>query len=156
MNKVFQYNQRFSRAAELAKTTVEPHYIEPQKKSDVPETTKQLLDLIFSVDPVTHLPKGDLSMFLSPKTNAEVRLFIEQNLMNPQQEGQGLSLPTETVNQLRETITDDDIASFSRNYNETTEDYAERIAQSLNKMRFDVYRRKHKLAIEKAINGSGN
>lgn len=45
--------------------------------------TKQLFDLVFSVDPVTLLPSGDLAMFMNENTSPEVRRAIEMNLMSP-------------------------------------------------------------------------
>ena len=52
-----------------------------EKIPEQPDKNKALLNLIYGVDENTGLPCGDLSMYLSPKTNPEVRNFIEMNLM---------------------------------------------------------------------------
>ena len=96
-----------------------------------PETIKEqnpLYSLIFTKDSRGVLT-GDLGMFLSPKTNNEVRQFIEENLLNENASEKGLSLPQSAVNELRENISDDDIANFSRNHGESAEQYAYRIGK---------------------------
>lgn len=138
-NKIFAYNNRFNT---LSNITFKQGKREI-RRVDVPDKYKQLLDLIYKVDPVTGLPSGDIGIYLSDSANAEVKDFVRQQLMRPSiDDGQGLSMSTSTINQLRQTITDDDIAQFSRDDNETVEDYAERISQSLNRMRFDAYKKR--------------
>lgn len=139
MNKVYAYNNRFALLANIVFKDAKRE----KKSPDVPEKYKQLLDLIYKVDPITGVPSGDIGIYLSDSANAEVKAFVQQQLMNPVIDtGKGLSLSTNTINQLRETITDDDIAQFSRDDNESVEDYAERISQSLNKMRFEAYKKR--------------
>ena len=37
-----------------------------------------ILDLIYSVDPLTNLPSGSIEQYLSDKTNSQVRDYIEK------------------------------------------------------------------------------
>lgn len=105
------------------------------ENSDVIEPNQQLLDLIFGVDEVTGLPVGDLSYYLGENTNPEVKRFIELNLLSENADSGSLSLPTDVMNKMRETITDDDIARFSRCKDESKEDYACRINDFFNQER---------------------
>lgn len=96
----------------------------------VPNVSKDdpLLNLIFAKDERGCFV-GDVSQFMSDKTNPEVKLFIQQQLMNPNSSEKGLSLNTEQVNKLREIISDDDVARFSRNHGESPEQYALRLGK---------------------------
>lgn len=99
-------------------------------KDPEPNVSKEnpLLNLIFAKDERgCHV--GDISQFMSDKTNPEVKLFIQQQLMNSNSSEKGLSLNTEQVNKLRKVISDDDIARFSRNHGESPEQYAMRIGK---------------------------
>lgn len=87
-----------------------------------------LLQLIFAPNERGCLT-GDLSQFLSDKTNAEVRQFISQQLLQENPNQQGLSLSDSALNALREHITDDDIANFTRNHGESPEQYAYRLGK---------------------------
>lgn len=119
-----------------------------EKIPEQPDKNKALLDLIYGVDENTGLPCGDLSMYLSPKTNPEVRNFIEMNLMRDNSDGKSqVSIPNEVLNQMRATITDDDIARFSRGGDESREDYALRVRNYLDseKERISSERRKKQL-----------
>lgn len=99
-----------------------------QKPVKVESKENPLLSLIFGVNERGCLT-GDLSQFLSSKTNAEVRQFISEQLMAENPSEKGLSLSDSAVNQLREFISDDDIAQFSRNHGESPEQYAYRIGK---------------------------
>lgn len=121
MNKIFEYSFRLNRP--LSPVMMKEH----KRDFDVRQPDQTLLDLIFSSDPVTGLPQGDLAVFTGDNANPEVKLFIQQNLMNENPELNGLSnLPTEVTNHFK-TLTDDDIATFSRNNNESREEYAYRL-----------------------------
>ena len=45
------------------------------------DASKATLKAIYSLDPVTRLPTGDIAMFLSDKTSPEVKNYILANLM---------------------------------------------------------------------------
>ena len=99
-----------------------------EKPKKVESKENPLLNLIFAPNERGCLT-GDLSMFLSEKTNAEVRQFISQQLLTENPNQKGLSLSDSAVNALREHITDDDIANFSRNHGESPEQYAYRLGK---------------------------
>lgn len=108
------------------------------KSPDVAEPNKQLLDYIFGKDPVSGHPSGDLSVYLGEKSNPEVKAFIQTNLMQPLIDDKGgLNLSSDELNKIRGTITDDDIAQFSRNHDETREEYADRIRLYLSKEKYE-------------------
>lgn len=103
---------------------------------DTPEPAKQLLDLIYSRDPVTGLPSGDLAMFLNEKANPEVKAFIESSLLkNNENLGDGLSIPQDMLNAARKVIGDDDIAFFSKATSESSTDYASRMNKFFDSQR---------------------
>lgn len=106
--------------------------IEPvsDKKDENP-----LLNYIYSVDQHGN-PVGDVAMFLGDDTRDEVKQFIKQNLLTPVNDSSsGLSLPVEVVNKMRSTISDDDIAKFSRSRDESVEEYAYRLRQHFDDIR---------------------
>lgn len=96
--------------------------------SDVKKKDSQLLNYIYSVNPVTGLPQGDLAVYLGDKANPQIRAFIEMNLLQETENSKScFRLPDEVINKFREHISDDDIAAFSRNHGETKEEYADRM-----------------------------
>lgn len=102
---------------------------------DVKNPQDTLFDLIFGVDPTTGLPVGDLSFYLGDKTNPEIKAFIQDQLLRENSISDGLSnLPTEVTNKFR-TLSDDDVALFSRNHDESNEEYAYRIRYYLSSER---------------------
>lgn len=119
-----------------------------EKISEQPDVNKALMDLIYGVDENTGLPCGDISMFLSPRTNPEIKAFIDMNLMRDNSDGKSqVSIPNDVLNKMCTTITDDDIARFSRGGDESREDYALRIRNYLDseKERVSSERRKKQL-----------
>ena len=106
---------------------VKPEFIDGET-ADVHSEIEEIFKYIFGTDPNTGLPVGDLAIYLGNKANPEIRNFIEQNLLQPVQEAKsGLSLSQDAINAFNKRITDDDIAQFSRNANETREEYADRM-----------------------------
>lgn len=63
----------------------EPLQVEVLKKDTV-NPDDVLFKVIYSLDPETGLPKGDLQMFLSVDTSPEVKDFIQKNLLRPSAE----------------------------------------------------------------------
>ena len=96
-------------------------------RQDVNDKDKALLDLIFSRDPVNGIPCGDLAIYLGDKANTEVKRFIEMNLLQPSVDSGGVDMSTEMTNKIRSSITDDDIARFSRGRDDSKEEYAVRM-----------------------------
>lgn len=51
-----------------------------------------ILKEIFSVDPVSGLPVGDLAYYLSPNGNPQVKEWLETNLLKPRAASVGSSI----------------------------------------------------------------
>lgn len=151
MNKIQLYNSRFDIPA---KRTYEKGVSLLVPKFDVKDKNKQVLDLIFGVDPNTGLPSGDLSQFVNDKVNPEVRLFIEQNLLIPRESNSGLSIDQDTVNKMNANLTDDDIAKFSRNHGESKEDYALRLKDYFEREKFERSRKREIARLKRIIDES--
>lgn len=111
--------------------------IVPEATPDTVRSDNELLNYIYGIDPVTGHPIGDLAFYLGENTRPEIRTFIETNLMRDMSSDSKspLHLPTEVVNKFRSELSDDDIAAFSRNHGETSEDYANRIKTFLDNER---------------------
>lgn len=73
---------------------------------------------IFSVDPVSGLPKGDIQYYLSKDGNPDVKRWLENNLLSPRVSS-GRSTP--------EGVTDDMIVEMSRMRDESVEAYSSRL-----------------------------
>lgn len=131
MNKLFRFAKGNSPCECL------PDIIEDERR-DTKSSNDALLDYIYGVNPETGLPIGDLSFYLGKDTRSEVRTFIETNLLLDMSnvDSSPIDFPTEVVNKFRSTITDDDIANFSRNHGETREEYASRIKSWLENERY--------------------
>lgn len=87
----------------------EPSWIESNLKS--------MLDEIFSVDPVSGFPKGDIQYYLSSEGNPQIKQWLENNLLRPRMSG----------SQSLEGVTDDLRAEFARKSGESVEDYQSRL-----------------------------
>lgn len=117
--------------------------IDVQAKNDVPQKLKQLVDVIYSVNPKLGYPQGDLAIWLSDNANPEIKDFIQRNLqMNPG-ESSPVEMSTDLQNQLKRAITDDDIAAFSRRRDETSEEYSDRIYGYLQDMKLKADAKKY-------------
>lgn len=90
---------------------------------------QNMLDEIFSVDPVSGLPKGDIQYFLSKDANPDVRLWLENNLLAPRAKQNGSSI---------EGVTDDLIAEMSRKAGENYIDYSARLASIRDSAMADI------------------
>lgn len=89
-----------------------------------------ILDLIFSADPVTGWPMSSVGAYLSDKTNDEVRTYIERNLLR---EFEGNSISSEMKESLSKVDTDF-LVQCSRNRFETSDQYEQRLSQLLSDM----------------------
>ena len=75
--------------------------IDVQAKNDVPQKLKQLVDIIYSVNPKLGYPQGDLAIWLSDNANPEIKEFIQKNLyMNPDVSSP-IEMSTDLQNQLK-------------------------------------------------------
>lgn len=90
---------------------------------------KSVLDEIFSVDPISGFPRGDIQYYMSSEGNPVVKQWLENNLLKPRlSEGQSLA-----------DVTDDMRAEFARQRGESIEDYQYRLQSIYNeaKAEFD-------------------
>lgn len=91
-----------------------------------------ILDQIYSIDPLQNVPCGTIYQYLSDKTSSEVRDFIEKHIL--------VDLPKTGVDvpdSMRQALYDLDpefIAQTSRNRFETNEDYEARVHGYLQDM----------------------
>lgn len=76
-----------------------------------------VIDEIFSVDPATGFPRGDIAYYLSKDGNPTIKDWLERNLMRPR-----------AVNTGHVGMDEDMIEEFSRRPDESVEDYAARLA----------------------------
>lgn len=88
--------------------------------SDNDDMNSQLFETIFAVDPLTHLPSGDIALHLSTQVDPSVKRFIELNLHSP------VSIDSDSSGNFKD-LSDDDIAMFTRNNIESSADYARRV-----------------------------
>lgn len=77
-----------------------------------------LINEIFSIDPVSGLPRGDIQYYLSKDGNPEVKAWLERNLLMPRAVSSGSSM---------EGVTDDLIHEMNPQSGESFEDYVARI-----------------------------
>lgn len=108
---------------------------EDSVKSDVRHKHDDILDMIYCRDPLTNIPCGTISQYLSDKTSDEVRQFIERNLL--------VDLPDNSMDvpsSLRDDLLSLDsefIAKVSRNSYESKEDYEHRVEGYFREMEAD-------------------
>lgn len=93
-----------------------PEEVEPDSVSS---ELDNIINEIFSVDPKTGLPKGDLQYYMSADGNPEVKAWLEENLLKPRSVASKSSM---------EDVTDDLIAEMTRNVDESSDDYVARLA----------------------------
>lgn len=84
-----------------------------------PDPKQDIFDRIFSVDPRTKLPSGDIALFMTQNTSPEVRDFIQQNLMRP--------VNADTDAGKYDGLDDDIIALYTRGADEDIYDYRDRM-----------------------------
>ena len=101
-------------------------------KDVAPTSVDDMLNLIYALDPLTGLPGGAISMYLSDKTNQQVRDFIEKNISVEHENGEH-DYPAS----IREDILKLDsefIAKTCRNRYESREDYEARVEHYFNEI----------------------
>lgn len=105
-------------------------------KFDAEKRQDPLLDIIFAIDEVTKLPKGDIALYLGKDCDPDIRKFIEANLM----------AKSSSVNLGTNGVDDDTILQLTRNNGESQSDYATRIKQYIvdngEKVKFELKRQK--------------
>lgn len=77
------------------------------------------LKLVYSPDPVTKLPTGDLAYMVSDKANPEVKNWVLQNIM--------IDVSSASMPAAPKGLSDDDIAALARDPKESVQSYMERV-----------------------------
>lgn len=85
----------------------------------------QLLNLIFSIDPTTRLPYGDVQQYMSENVSPQIRDYIRQQFLQPNNGG--------VIN--TNGLSDDDISELSRRSGEDSYAYRERMVSYLSSLR---------------------
>lgn len=104
-------------------------HVDPVPEPDTSEL-KHVLDEIFSVDPVTGFPKGDIQYYLSSDGNPMVKQWLETHLLKPRQ----------TSGQSLQGLSDDMIIEFSRGKGESISDYQARLTSLYDSAKADYQR----------------
>lgn len=151
MNRIFIYASRL-----VPRSIEETSRLELEPNSDVADKNKQLLDLIYSRDPESGLPVGDLAIFMNENANPEVRAFIESSLLSPAIDSKGLSLPQDVINKMQSQLGDDDISFFTRFHGESSSDYAERLSQYFESQKNIASERKRIAELKRLMDQSRN
>lgn len=148
MNKQIRFLQRVNIVPQFP---CEPEF--PQKEVCKRDKFEDLLDIIYSIDPRTGTPRGDLAMFTSADANPEIRAFIQSNLMMemPSSDGTGLKMPDAVKNSFNRNISDDDIALLSRNQDESVDEYAERLKTHVHDMKLNYQRERETRRLQKKL-----
>lgn len=92
-----------------------------------------ILDIIFALDPLTHLPNTSIGAFLSDKTNDQVRQFIKDNILRDLPDT-GVSVPDSLRSDLL-SLDPEFIAQISRDRFEDVEHYERRVSDYLESMK---------------------
>lgn len=80
---------------------------------------ERLFMQIYSVNPRTHLPDGDIALFMGENTAPEIRDYISKNLMQ--------DYGSQTDGAKYDGIDDDTLAMYTRNQGESLQDYRDRM-----------------------------
>lgn len=99
-----------------------PEFVRPDVENVDPQ--RSLFDIVFSVDPVTGLPEGDVAMFLNKNVNPDIKRFIELNLHSP------VTVSGDAAGDFS-GLSDDDILQFTRGNDESYSSYRSRVYDSL-------------------------
>lgn len=98
---------------------IEDLKVDLKEQSPIDSVIKQ----IYAPHPVSGLPTGDLSLYLSDKCNPEIKTFILQNMLN---DVSAAAMPKAPV-----SMSENDILALSRNPGESREDYAYRMQSEI-------------------------
>lgn len=110
---------KFAFLAAVAKNLQSVDFVDEQVVPSPESQFDIILNEIFSVDPVSGLPKGDVAYYLSDNGNPQVRDWIKNNLLQPRSVLTGAD---------PQRVSDDLIAEFSRGADESNEAYAMRLS----------------------------
>lgn len=108
-----------------------PDYV--PKQVDTRDKYQDILDMIFTIDKESGFPAGALNQFMSEKTSAEVKQFIQDYLL-VNSGGNALDVP-DSVLEGYKRLPSEFIAECSRNRFESVEQYEARISERVNQIR---------------------
>lgn len=118
----------------LVKEEISEKSVESEKES--------LLRMIYTVDPESNLPVGDISQVLGKNLSPEVVTFIKDNLMQDVSKLGAVGMPAGV---------DDDVAlTLTRDVGETRSQYIERVKSYIADEKETI--RQYKMSIEKRAN----
>lgn len=103
--------------------------LEEPRQADNLEKDAMLLDEIYTTNPRTRLPGGDLQYFMSKDTNPEIRDYIQKQLLTPV-----------TQKPVASQLSDDDMAALTRNHGESRSAYLLRMREFLDSYKDNVQR----------------
>ena len=119
-SKYFDFAKRFGTVILPENTKV---VCEDIPDADKTSSTDSLLKLVYAKDSRTNLPSGDLQYLVSDKANPQVKQFILDNLM---MDVSSAKAPTNSE------LSDDDLLLFSRQKDESLEQYMNRLNSSVD------------------------
>lgn len=102
---------------------------QPEQKEVVMNEGDDIFSIIFSVNPKTKLPDGDIVQFMSEKTSPEIRDYIQRQLMNP------IDLPSDGGKY--DGLDDDTIAAYTRHSYESVTEYRDRMYSVVRQQSLD-------------------
>lgn len=95
--------------------------IMPEKAEKCVNSDDAILNAIYSIDPISNKPTGDISAYMSDKTSIDVKSFIMQNLM---QDNSSFANPAAPA-----SLSEDDVLFLSRRTGESRDAYINRVAE---------------------------
>ena len=117
--------------------TINPKVVEvdPDYKPDEKDPSDALFALVYAIDERTKCPSGDLTYYVNPKANPEIKKFILDNLMMDVSSAARPSAPVD--------MSDDDILALSRKYDESLDDYVSRLNNEVERTKWlnDEYKK---------------
>lgn len=124
VSKYFDYARRFGTVITEENTKV---VCEDIPESDSVSSMDALLKLVYAKDERTNLPLGDLQYFVSDKANPQVKQFVLDNLLMD---------VSSAKRPMTADLSDDDLLLFSRQKDETVEDYAKRLNTTIDEAKW--------------------
>lgn len=129
-----------SRMIDIEAQFVAPDNV-PELVQDRHDAKDSFLSIVFSVDPLTKLPTGDLQYMVSDKVNPEVKQWVIQNLLLDTSAAKAPAAPR--------GLSDDDVMALVRQPNESSQAYMNRV-NMFAKTNQEIYDRLAKVASDRS------
>ena len=123
------------RCEAIAAGFVEPKIVDNSEVKQVVSPSDAFLKLVYSLDPISKLPTGDLSYMVSDKANPEVKAWVLQNIQMDTSSAANLTAP--------KGLSDDDLIELTRKQGESVDAYAERV---------NIFMSNNKRIVDDAVN----